>query len=252
MLESDCEVTTRQLQIDTDNRNISSALQQLHGQAIFLLPSGNVEDWQVELTDAVESGRYLFPRAEVDGCDADEIATWLDRILPQSSIRHDTRNALLSDVLSLIELQRSITGADRHRVRILAEKPSCRCGFHVDTVAPGAPTWGLLRVYNGEGTRWVDSRNVVSMSAFYNWLQHRDHIVRDCEPTDPSLADIDRNLLFLHDQADIRDIPKGATVVFRHLDVSLHWTDHSPDLAWIHSSPMSGVPRLVVNVSAAR
>ncbi|MGH8193624.1 MAG: DUF1826 domain-containing protein [Woeseiaceae bacterium] len=223
-------------------------------QAAFIPPAPRAA-WQDELDAAVEAGEFRVPRTELAGIGIDIIATWLDGNLPQRSISRATRDALLSDLIDLMHLQAAITNTATLRVRILTAAPDRRCGFHVDTVLPGLPTWGLFRVYNGVGTNWIDASAVESMQAFYAWLHDRDRIVRrfahDAAERDARLEILDCHPEFLVDSASIEYIAAGTTVVFRHLDACYHWQDHSPQLAWIHCSPMAGEPRLVVNVSAS-
>ena len=44
--------------------------------------------------------------------------------------------------------------------------------------------------------------------------------------------------------------PAGSIVAFKHVDVRYHWSVHPQVPAWIHSSPMTGTPRLVVNLTS--
>jgi hypothetical protein len=223
-------------------------------QAVFV-PS-RVEDWHAELASAVAHGVFRIDRTELDGISIDEIGTWLDRHLPRDAVCTATRDALISDVLNLAHLQGALANANVHRLRIHTDAPSTRCGFHVDTVPPKTSTWGILRVYNGAGTHWLRSNQVRSMRAFYDWLQAREQFVRRCAADDSArtagVAAFDHAPSFLIEGATIDYVPAGTTIVFRHIDARLHWNDHAANLAWIHCSPMSGSPRLVVNISSAR
>lgn len=224
--------------------------------AVLEPPPARPATWETELAAAVRAGAFAVARTELAGVDADAIATWLDRTLPRAGVTRHTRDSALSELLRLVHLTAELSGASAFRFRILVEPPGRRCGLHVDTVEPGLPAWGVLRVFNGAGTTYLDPADVTSMAAFYHWLQLRDRLVRE-EPSagaerDARLARHDRRLPFLRQGAEPRLAPARTTVAFRHLDATLHWTDHDSRLAWVHSSPMCGEPRLVANVSPAR
>ena len=210
--------------------------------------------WQQELADAVEHEQFILPRVELAGITLDAAANWLEKTLPHGAVSRDIRDALLSDILNLLYLQESLTGVASFRVRLFTGVPDRRCGFHVDTVQPGMPVWGVLKVYNGAGTHWVAPGQVRSMQAFYHWLQARDAVVRryadDTVVRDRQLERLDDFPAFLQASACIEEIPSGTAVVFRHLSAEYHWSDHSPWRAWIHCSPMSGQARLVINISS--
>ncbi|MFF0448783.1 hypothetical protein ACFYT4_20630 [Streptomyces sp. NPDC004609] len=77
--------------------------------------------------------------------------------------------------------------------------------------------------------------------------------------TDPATAAalgellaMDENPSFLRPGAPIHRVPDDATVYFRHIDVTRHWSPHPVSDTWIHRSPMRGGPRLVLNVSPTR
>jgi len=151
----------------------------------------------------------------------------------------------------------------RFHFRIFAAAPTTNCGFHVDTVAPGAVKWGLVRVYNGAGTEYVDPNDVVSMRDFYRYLSRRERLERErgeaqgCGNTErfarleAEIQILDQEHAFLTPRGKVQVAPSRSIVAFKHLDVSLHWSDHSKALAWIHCSPMRGRARLVVNVAGA-
>jgi hypothetical protein len=224
--------------------------------AVFERSSPTVADWEVELESAVIRGTFQVRRTELVGVGADQIATWLDRTLPRAVVARDTRDTLLSEILRLVHIAGELTATSRFRFRIFVATPDRRCGFHVDTVAPGLPTWGLLRVFNGAGTTFVDPADITSMARFYHWLHQRDRLVREHAASSSSAQDAwlsrhDQMLPFLRDGAAPKVVSSRTTVAFRHLDARLHWTDHATALAWVHCSPMRGCPRLVVNVSAA-
>lgn len=211
------------------------------------------EFWLDELEAAVEAGSFHIPRAELGGMSLEKTAQWLEKNLPRCSVSPRTRDALLSDILDHCHLLEWLTGARALRMRIFTAEPDHRCGFHVDTVRPGAPVWGILRVYNGTLTRWLAPGHVRSMADFYAWLHRRDRIVRelsgDPKTRDEQLAQMDEAPSFLTDDARIQDVPADVSAIFRHLNASAHWDAHGRGDAWVHCSPMSGRPRLVLNLS---
>ncbi|MGH1543522.1 MAG: hypothetical protein ACRBHB_24195 [Arenicella sp.] len=210
--------------------------------------------WINELSAAVEDQSFVVPRVEIGHASADQIATWLDKNLPRQPISGSTRDALLSDVLRLLYFVEIKTAATRFKLRLFTEKPCRRCGFHVDTVRPGAPVWGGLKIYNGNGVDWVQPAEIISMQHFYQWLEARDFIVRkytaDQLLCHEKLQVLDQELTFLTDEATIQHINAGTMVLFKHIPADKLWGDHNTDMAWVHCSPMQGKTRLVVNISA--
>jgi Protein of unknown function (DUF1826) len=230
-------------------------------QAVVWTPP-TLPPWFEELGAAVRDGSFHFRRACLGNADAAQIDAWLEESLPTARVSPDVREAAKQDVLALVERQRALTGASRFMVRALTDEPSRHCGFHVDTVPPDAPRWGVLRVYNGAGTDYVDPSNVVSMRAFYVYMSRRERLVRSVsnaaaagdrpahERLSDDLARLDAECAFLRDRRLTCTAPAGSVIAFKHLDVSLHWSDHAVRLAWIHCSPMDGERRFVVNVTA--
>jgi hypothetical protein len=123
------------------------------------------------------------------------------------------------------------------------------------------PLWGLLRVYNGAGTAYVDPADVLSMQRFYQYLSRREQIeteltmvkknTRCSARLEAAIQHLDEERSFLRNGASVQIAPSTSIIAFKHLDASLYWSGHSKGLAWIHCSPMEGRARLVVNVSAA-
>gem|GEM_PF-4849519 len=222
------------------------------GVQAALLPPTN-EPWYDELANAVEQRRFRIPRTELAGADISDIATWMQQCLPVGAVSDAIRDSLISDVCDLVHMLESVTGTRTYKLRIFTEPPTQRCGYHVDTVPPGEPAWGLLRVYNGEGTRWVGPDAVRSMNHFYGWLERRDRAVRNASEAGSNdttaLNELDTCPDFLLPSAIVGTIAAGTTVVVRHLHADRHWSDHPPDQAWIHCSPTHGAARLVVNLS---
>jgi hypothetical protein len=239
----------------TSIEGVAQACRDPATQVVLLPRPQPPEAWEEELGSVIVTGALRITRTELDGVDADRLATWLDRAFPAAGLTRDTRDAAISDLLRLVQLVGELTGTEAFRFRILTEAPDRRCGFHVDTVAPGLPTWGVLQVFNGAGTRWVDPGDVVSMARFYRWQHERDRLVRrvdDVRTRDARLARHDAAPDFLRPGSPTRVVPPRTTVVLRQLDARRHWSDHDPRLAWLHCSPMEGTPRLVVNVGPAR
>jgi hypothetical protein len=230
--------------------------------AVVYTPA-TLPDWFLEVASAVENEFLQIPRGVLPAADLREIGDWLEERIPADALTPATCTALKQDIVRLAERIARASGATRFQLRIFTEAPTTNCGFHVDTVPPAAPKWGLLRVYNGAGTDYVDPSEVVSTSAFYHYMACRERLAReralarrrsDAErlaQLDAEVQSLDRARAFLAPTAMVHHAPSRSIVAFKHLDVSLHWSDHSRALAWIHCSPMSGVPRLVVNVSAA-
>jgi hypothetical protein len=255
-LDSDRAVIVRTL----DERDLRRIVDP-HVAAVIYEPQA-VASWLAPLAAAVESGVFVVPRTLLPNAGADEIAAWLATHLPDCGAAPDVREALVDDIRALVARVAEGTGASRFMLRIFTAAPTTECGFHVDTVPPGAPPWGLLRVYNGAGTRFVEPDNVTSLAEFYRYLGRRERLERerrvargegnadDCHRLEREIAQLDGACAFLKRPDDIPVAPAGAIVAFKHLDVRLHWTAHAKAKAWIHCSPMRGVPRLVVNVSS--
>jgi hypothetical protein len=160
-------------------------------------------------------------------------------------------------------VEQVIAAADVRRVmvRVFTEAPTRRCGFHVDTVPPHAPTTGAVRVYNGPTTEYVAGHDVRSMKDFYAYLSRRERMSREAgtrtcgdAPARAALGALvamDETPSFLRPHAPVHRVPSDATVYFKHIDVRRHWSPHPVTDVWIHRSPMQGPPRLVLNVSPA-
>ncbi|WP_347331863.1 hypothetical protein [Marinimicrobium locisalis] len=201
-----------------------------------------------ELTQAIESERFIIPRYDVFDVELPTLANWLEFNLPSSPISKETRDALLSDILYVAQQVDTINPTKWFRLRIFTERPTTRCGFHVDTVPPGAPTWGAIKVYNGTGTLWVSPKDVRSMDLFYRHLQrHENH--RRLQLPDQGHSPCENLTEFCLPYATINHVEPGTTAFFKHINADRHGSDHPTDQAWIHSSPSDGPSRLVVNLS---
>jgi hypothetical protein len=230
-------------------------------QAVIYNPRG-LPQWFEELAEAVRTGDFQVPRTVVPRASRDEIETWLENNLPISlNTSTDLRGLVKMDILALLDYTGTISGATRFMLRILTAVPNTECGFHVDTVPPGANPLGLLRVYAGAGTAFVDPTNITSMADFYRYLSRRERLTRErriasddrdkdaCERLQREIEQLDSERAFLRRPNDIQVAPVGSIVAFKHLDVSLHWSNHAQSMAWIHSSPMAGDTRFLVNLS---
>lgn len=228
-------------------------------QAVICVPLQHAP-WEAELATAVEGGAFVIRRCSLlAGCS--ELADVLEHSLSLDGLRFETRLALIDDLLVLAERLATIACCRGLMLRLFTEPPSVHCGFHVDTVGPGVPPFGLLKVYNGQGTHYVKSADVTRMHDFYDYLSRRERLAREwrgaldmgqvpyAEHLRTELEALDTALPFLRSCAPVREVPVGATVAFRHLDVRQHWSEHGKECAWIHSSPNAGTTRLVANLT---
>ncbi|WP_428265313.1 DUF1826 domain-containing protein [Haliangium sp.] len=232
-------------------------------QAVVYAPPA-LPAWMGELAGAVAAGEFRVRRTILGEVTGAEIAGWLEDNLPVGVVAEAVRDALVADVLALVERQRAMTESSRFMLRIFTGAPTRDCGFHVDTVPPGAPRFGLLRVYNGAGTDYVEPAALISMRGFYRYASRRERLAREWAEAragdDESvrrraladLVQLDEERAFLAGPERVETAPAGAIVAFRHLDVRHHWSTDERHRAWIHCSPMQGEPRLVVNVTAHR
>jgi len=218
--------------------------------------------WLTDIARAVETGVFQIERVVLPCVTFREIADWLDRNLPRVDLFPHLHTVGKSEILSLVERERALTRASHFMLRVFTEAPTTRCGFHVDTAVPRAPTVGLLRVFNGPGTEYVDPDNITSMRDFYRYLAQRERLAREMAEAQTrddrewydailnQITSLDARPTFLLRPEDIQVIPTCAIVAFKHVDARIHWSDHAKALAWVHRSPAVGAPRLVVNVTA--
>lgn len=240
----------------SDPRDLDSILRP-DVQAVVFTPA-QLPAWLHELGDAVTAGSFELPRRILERATRDEIASWLDSSLPTGVVSASTRAALREDALVLVDRCGAWSGASQFRFRALTDVANSHCGYHVDTVISRDPPWGLLRVYCGPGTEYVDTDNVTSMREFYAYLSSRLHAAQRAAGGDPGeraraveeLATLDEQPAFLRDPDAVHRIPAGSIVALTHLDVRLHWSSHAKELAWVHRSPLTGGPRLIVSVTA--
>jgi hypothetical protein len=221
-------------------------------------------DWERELAAAVESGAFGIPRRTLTVGSSGEVAYAIEAVLPQNILRFESRLALIDDIVSLAERLESITRLAGVMLRVFTEAPSPTCGFHLDTVTPGLPPFGLLKVYNGPGTHFVDADAFTPMRDVLAFLARRVRLSRagrgaraetrqaESDALQAMLAGLDSALPFLRAGAPIHEVKAGAMVAFRHLDQNEHWTDHPVGKAWVHCSPMAGPIRLVANLTPMR
>jgi hypothetical protein len=228
------------------------------GVTAVIVRGGEPSEWLRTIDDLVTGGVLHIPRTILTSVTATEALRWLHVqlvALPCPLAGH-----LLDDVDKILAAVTGL-GVTRLLVRIFTEKPTCRCGFHVDTVDPRVPAVGAVKVYNGVGTEYVMPADVVSMADFYDHLADRERISDLAEAArrrddrlgikwfESQLKALDENPAFLRPDAPIMRTQPGDTVVFRHVRWPELWTDHPPNEAWIHRSPMAGRQRLVINVS---
>ncbi|MEU2402611.1 hypothetical protein ABZ767_31125 [Streptomyces pseudogriseolus] len=216
--------------------------------------------WLDELEQAVVAGKLLVERTTLESVSLDDFASWARDALADAPA--GVSAALRDDMAGIVAQVMETARIGRVMVRVFTEAPTRRCGFHVDTVPPQAPTIGALRVYNGATTEYVHGEDVLGMAEFYGYLAHRERLSREAaragwtkgftggEAFDELVA-MDERPSFLRTRTVIHQVPPDATVYFRHLDVRRHWSPHPVSDAWIHRSPMCGGARLVLNVSPA-
>ncbi len=245
--------------LTTDERQLEQ-IRLAHVQAVIYEPS-ELPKWFEELANAVECGAFRFQRTILNDVGYNQIEAWLEASLPKNAVAAEVCDALQRDILSLVELVCRSTGASRFIFRAVTASPNHHCGFHVDTVPPGAVPWGLLRVYNGAGTDYIEPSNVKTTQDFYRYLSRRERLVRDwcnakknedmiaCDSLMARIAALDKERAFLKRPGDVFTVPSGCIVAFKHLDIRLHWSNHTNELAWLHCSPMQGAPRFLVNIS---
>ena len=229
-------------------------------QAVIYVPEV-LPSWFAEVDNAVRSGQFHLERTTVEVASPPHAEANLAARLPAAGLPPAISSLVVEDIVGLVDRLASRTNSSRFLLRLLTERPSLHCGYHVDTVPPGVPRWGLLRVYNGRGTGYIESGNLVSTRELYRYMSRRERLRRDLATAAASgdghavdgitaeLRELDAAAAFLRRPRQVTEAPAGSIVAFKHLDITLHWSDHDPSLAWVHCSPMEGDPRLVVNVS---
>ncbi|MDQ0808567.1 hypothetical protein QFZ63_000281 [Streptomyces sp. B3I7] len=230
------------------------------GPTAVIVPREEHAGWLDELAELVVTRRLVIARTTLTAVSLDDFARWFRAALADTT--RAVSGPLLDDMTGIVEQVMATTDVGRVMVRVFTEAPTRRCGFHVDTVPPQAPTIGALRVYNGPTTEYVACDDVVSMAAFYAYLSRRERLSRAagagaCSVTAAGSAPgrliaMDEAPSFLRPRAPVHRVPRDATVYFKHIDVRQHWSPHPVTDVWIHRSPMQGAPRLVLNVSPAQ
>lgn len=226
--------------------------------ALWIPPA--LPDWHSELVTALREHRLSIPRVVLSDVSAEDVSNWLRQAVAVGALTQRTLDALCADVAALVGAAADLAHSDRLIVRLLTATPNTHCGYHVDTTRPGMAPWGLLKTYHGSGTTYVDPANVSSTRDFYRYLSRRERLVRDLDRTPDAegeeavrlraeVATLDADPGFISGDEALAVAPAWSVVAFKHLDASLMWGSHRPDLAWIHCSPMTGEPRLVVNVT---
>lgn len=241
--------------------NDASELAQIlmpHVMAVVCAPQHRAP-WQVEVAQAVQNGEFVIERCNLEVGPSESLCHLLEAELSHEALTFETRLALIDDLCALADRLTELASCTHMMLRLFTEAPTERCGFHVDTVPPARPCVGLLKVYNGQGTLYVEPRDLLDVREFYSYLARRERLaakrnravqagtVAEAEALRSQLLALDATLPFVRSQESVHTVPTGAAVAFRSLDVRQHWSASNSGAAWIHCSPMSGVTRLVVN-----
>jgi hypothetical protein len=121
--------------------------------ALFVEPAGG-RGWLDEIGEAVLTGRLSITRTVITSATADELIGWARSaavVLPNR-----VRTPLVEELRELSRVVCELGNVARLTLRAFTEPATRRCGFHVDTVPPQAPPVGVLRVYNGACTEYVE------------------------------------------------------------------------------------------------
>lgn len=246
--------------VETSSENELTRIWEPEVQAV-IYKRPQLPSWNPDLAHAVESGAFQIERVVLQGVIAADISTWLDSHIPWGNIDEHLGKQFKNEILALVTLEQTLTGVSQVMIRMFTEAPTQRCGFHIDTTLPRASPFGLLRVFNGPGTFYVHPDNITKMSDFYRYFGEREQLGKDLERAVESgssdaqdeiirkIRTLDQTPKFLRKPDDIRQVPEGAIVVFKHLDTRFLWSDHAKGLTWIHCSPSQGPRRLVVNIT---
>jgi hypothetical protein len=244
----------------TNNASDLSRVREPGVQAVIFEPVQRAP-WEDLVRVAVESRVFVIERCSLKVECSIALPHVLEARLPHNGLPFETRLALIDDLAALADCLTAVTDCRRLMLRLFTEVPTECCGFHVDTVGPGRPPFGLLKVYNGRGTLHIDPVDIVDVKLFYRYLGRRECIARrwreatqqdrdtEAERLHTEINELDRTLPFLRPSAPLHEVPAGAAVAFRHLDIREHWSNHRKELAWIHCSPMAGLTRLVANLT---
>ncbi|MFD6986310.1 DUF1826 domain-containing protein, partial [Streptomyces sp. NPDC059956] len=106
--------------------------------------------WLDELANLVVTQQLVIPRTTLNAVSLDVFARWSRTALADTA--GAVARPLLDDMTGMVEQVMAAADVARVMVRVFTEPPTRRCGFHVDTVPPQAPTIGAVRVYNGPTT----------------------------------------------------------------------------------------------------
>jgi hypothetical protein len=247
--------------LHTSDQRELELIQLPHVQAVIYTPH-SLPAWITEVGAAVRSGIFQIHRTILSRVTREMIEAWLESTISANFFTHTVRSALQEDVLNLVDRCGALTGASHFYFRAMTDIPNRHCGYHVDTVPQRVPPWGLLRVYCGAGTEYVEPQNVISMAEFYCYLSKRNRYIRrlyeaqQCEEGVghaqilAALTDLDEIPWFLRQPYERHVVPAGSVVALTHINIQFHWSDHAKELAWIHRSPMEGERRLLVSIAA--
>ena len=227
-------------------------------QAVIVAPQPPAP-WEAALAERVRCGAFVVPRCTINVPRPEALVHALEQSLSEDGLDFETRLALIDDLAALGDSLAQLAGCSALMLRLFTEAPTRHCGFHVDTVAPGVPPFGLLKVYNGAGTRYVEPGALAGTEAFQAYQERRERLAREwrealgagfeqeAQARLAALRSIDDTLPFLRPSGAVHEIEARAVVAFRHLDVSLHGAADAVAKAWVHCSPMEGESRLVAN-----
>ncbi len=226
-----------------------------------ILPADGIPRWQPELDRSIVDRRLTIQRTMLPSVTPEQLGSWAFQAV--AGLPQRLATLLVADLVDLADRVSRLGSVERLMARIFTEPPTRRCGFHVDTVPPQAPTVGALRVYNGASTEYVEPADVRDMTVFYGYLSRRERLSRALGRAEQAgdgaraaallaeLVAMDDAPNFLRPGAIVRRVPAGSSVLFKHVDSRAHWSAHPVRHAWVHRSPMTGTPRLVVNLSPA-
>ena len=140
--------------IDTADRSELKLVIEENVQAVIFTPPA-LPGWFDEVAHSVETGDFQIARTVLPNANYQEIERTLELRISTGVLSAEVRECLKQDMMALVDDLRGIYGVSRFMLRCFTEAPTHDCGYHVDTVPPAAPTCGLLRVYNGQGTESV-------------------------------------------------------------------------------------------------
>jgi hypothetical protein len=230
-----------------------------HDVSAVVLPPTDSQGWLADIDAAVQRRALRLERTLLFGASRKSIESMFSDQVRVSDIAPALQAALIEDALYLVDLCSKLAGGSSFNFRSFTEAPTTRCGYHVDTVPPGAPTVGVMRVYCGDGTEYPNPAMITSARDFYAYMAKRDRLLRNkagrattdvgsTVSVDEEIQVLDARPPFLRDPAVVT-VPPGSLVAFKHLDISVYGSAREFRGAWVHQSPSTGSARLVINVT---